>query len=545
MKACNHYIYITATSLECYRELRTGLALAANISTPRNISLDRDGHDASVRSFESHLDCYPHDRYFVITDTQAEAYQAETVPTLSGRDLNLLLKRKLEQRYRTSSYRAVVPHRSRPYAFIRKLAKRRSPTTTRILYALINPETLAPWLDALQQRALNIRGLHSLGALMPTLTTHLKLPVPSDALVVLRTASGYRHAFTSPSGLRFSRLCAYSTAGDTQVGQEIDKTLQYLKMTKLWGVENRNRTLNIVVIDAQPSPIPLAIPGNTMKTANLMQVHPRELMPNGPAGLLDSENSAWLLFNRAALREHGLGCAAGTSLRDAGRRANYRRAALCGTAAAAAVSLAYLGFAEIATRENNELASTAELVADHVNVTAEGAEQAAPKTDLEPEQLRAVVQTRDRLLARSVNAFGLMQRAAAALAPFPDLTVDLLEWSYSDAAAAGAAEAAPPPADGTEAVVSDTIVLRVAGHSGANLLKSDANAAVTGLATALAHVLNGRQRIEKLPFDVGPGGTLAGKPKDGEGANMGSGSAKTDFSVTVAVPVTVNPKRAS
>lgn len=544
MKACNHYIYITATSLECYRELRAGLAVAANISTPRNISLDRDGHDASVRLFESHLDSYPYDRYFVITDTQAEAYQAETVPTLSGRDLNLLLTRKLEQRYRTTSYRAVVPHRSRPYAFIRNLARRRSRTTTRILYALINPETLAPWLDALQRRALNVGGLHSLGALMPALTTHLKLPAPSDALVVLRTASGYRHAFMSPSGLRFSRLCAYSTGGDTQVGQEIDKTLQYLTMARLWGVENRHRTLNIVVIDAQPSSIPLAIPGNNLRTAQLVQVHPRELIQNGPAALLDSANSAWLLFNRPALREHGLGCAASTALRDAGRRANYRRAALCGTAAAAAVSVAYLAYAEIATRESNELATTADLVAEHVNVTANAAEQAAPKITLEPEQLRAVVQTRDRLLARSINASGLMQRTAAALAPFPELRVDLLEWSYS----AAAADASAPPADGTEAVVSDTIVLRVAGHSDAKLLKSETNAAVTGLASALAHELNGHQNIEKLPFDVAPGGTLAGKPKDREGANndggggsLGAASATTEFTVTVAVPV----KRAS
>jgi hypothetical protein len=550
MKACNHYIYITATSLECYRELRAGLALTANISTPRNMSIDRDSHDASVRSFESHLDCYPHDRYFVITDTQAEAYQAETVPTLSGRDLNLLLTRKLEQRYRTTAYRALVPHRSRPYALIRNLARRRSGTTTRILYALINPETLAPWLDALERRALNVGGLYSLGALMPALTTHLKLPARSDALVVLRTAAGYRHAFVSPSGLRFSRLCAYSTAGDAQVGQEIDKTLQYLTMTRLWGVDTRNRALNIVVIDAQPSSIPLAIPGNNLRTAHLVQVRPRELLQNGPAALLDSANSAWLLFNRTALHEHGLGCAAGTALQAASRRAHYRRAALCGTAAAAAVSMGYLAFAEIAARENNEFASTAELIADHVNSSAERAEQTAPKTDLEPEQLRAVVQTRDRLLARSVNAFGLMQRTAEALAPFPGLSVDRLEWSYGEAAAGGTADAGPPPADGSAAVASDTIVLRVAGHSGANLLNSEANAAVTGLATALGSRLNGRQSIEKLPFDIGPGGTLAGKPKDGggvnkdsEGAKFGDESAKTDFSVIVAVPV--NPQRAS
>src|SRR6202011_5047991 len=102
-----------------------------------------------------------------------------------------------------------------------------------------------------------------------------------------------------------------------------------------------------------------------------------------------------------------------------------------------------LAYTEIATAENNALASTAELIAEHTNVTAESAELKAPKTDLEPEQLRAVVQVRDRLLARSINAAGLLQRAAAALAPFPHLNVDLLEWSYGGPPAAG--DAGSPP----------------------------------------------------------------------------------------------------
>jgi hypothetical protein len=531
MRACDHYVYITATALECYRELKDGLALAASISTPRNMSVDRDSHELSVRQFEAHLDRYPRDRYFVITDNQAEAYQAETVPTLSRRDLNLLLTRKLEQRYRTTRYRALVPHRSRPYAFIRNLARRRSPTTTRILYALINPEALAPWLDALERRSLNVRGLYSLGALMPDLTMHLKLPARSDALIVLRTAAGYRHAFVSPSGLRFSRLCAYSSAGDTQVGQEIDKTLQYLTMTRLWGVDSRHRTLHIAVIDAQPSSAVLTVPGNNLRRAELVQLRPREFVQKGPAALLDAPNSAWLLFNRGALREHGFGCATGIPLQEASRRANYGRAALLSTAAVAAVSAGYLTFTEVAARENNALASTAELIAEHLNVTAENTELAAPKTDLEPEQLRAVVQARDRLLARSVNAAGLMQRTAAALAPFPHLNVDLLEWSYGEPpAASSAGEATPPPPDGSATLSSNSIVLRVGGHSGPNLLKSDANAAVAGLAAALALKLNGRQAIEKLPFDVAPGGTLAARPKEVE-------AAKAEFSVTVTIPV--------
>jgi hypothetical protein len=529
MRHRNHYIYITAGTLACYRELASGLELVASIATPRHASRDRDTLDQSMQQFETHLDAYPHDRYFVITDTQAEAYQAETVPTLSRHDLRLLLTRKMEQRYRTTRYRAVVPHRSRPYAFVRNLVRRRSRTTTRILYALINPDTLAPWLEAIERRALNVRGLYSLGALMPALWAHLKPPKDSDALFVMRTAAGYRHAFVSPSGLRFSRLCPYSNAGETQVGQEIDKTLQYLTMTRLWGVQGRHRMLHITVIDAQPSAVPLAVPGNNLRTAQLTQVRPRELIPNGPAALLDDTNSAWLLFNRTALREHGFGCAAGLSLSHASRRANYRHATLGVTAAAALLSAGYLAVTEYAIREKLNLAGTSELIAGHLNTTADASEQAAPKTELEPEQLRAVVQTRDRLLGRNISALGLMQRTAMALAPFPDLDVDGLEWSYIDAAAAAAAavSAAPLPAGATFA--PNTIVLRLSGHTGANLLKSDANAAVLQLAAALAKELHGRQSIEKLPFDVAPGGSLTGNLNDGA-------TAKTDFSVVVAVP---------
>jgi hypothetical protein len=302
-------------------------------------------------------------------------------------------------------------------------------------------------------------------------------------------------------------------------------------------VESRHRTLHIAVIDAQPPAVALTVPGNNLRRAELVQLRPREFVQNGPAALLDAPKSARLLFNRGALREHGFGCATGIPLQEASRRANYQRAALVSIVAVAAASAAYLTFTEAAARENNALASTAELIAEHTNVTAENTEKAAPKTDLEPEQLRAVVQTRDRLLARSINAAGLMQRTAAALAPFPRLNVDLLEWSYGDPPPAlSAGDATPPPADGSATVSSNTIVLRVGGHSGANLLKSDANAAVAGLAAALARELNGRQAIEKLPFDVAPGGTLAARPKGVE-------AAKPEFSVTVTIPV--NPEHAS
>jgi hypothetical protein len=521
MKARDQYIYMTVGSLACYRDGGSGLKIVAEVSTPRNSSTE-GGLDERVRQFEAHLDRYPHDRYFVITDTQAEAYQSETVPVLSQRDLRLLLNRKLEQRYRSTDYRAVLPHRSRPYSSIRNLARRRSGTTTRILYALINPETLAPWLNALERRAVNIRGLYSLGALMPALMQHLNLPVGADALIVMRTAAGYRHAFVAPSGLRFSRLCAHSNGADSQVAQEIDKTLQYLTMARLWGVGARQRALHIAVIDAAASSMALSVPSENPLMVQPVQIHPRELAPKGPRELLDSGNSAWLLFNRSALRAHGFGCASGLSLQEAGRRATYRAAALGATAALCLATASYAAFTEIATRESAAHGSTAELIAQHVTASAEDSERMTPKAELEPEQLRAVVQSREKLLARNIDAAGLMQSVATALAPFPDLDIDLLEWSYAAAPASAPGDSAAP--------LPRMILVRLGGRMDPHMLKADANAAVAQLAAAAGHQLNGQGRVEKLPFDVAPEGVLTGNPHDAM-------PTRPQFSVTVTVPV--------
>jgi hypothetical protein len=526
----DHYIYVTAAALECYRHARGGLALAASIATPRGLAVDSETLDESVQQFEAHLDRFPYDRFFVITDTQAEAYQAETIPALSRRDLRMLLTRKLEQRYRTTPYRSVVPHRKRPYAFIRNLIRRRARTTTRILYALTGPETLAPWLGALEQRDLDVRGIYSLGALMPALMALVKLPPHADALFVLRTAAGYRHAFVAPAGLRFSRLCAYANAGETQVGQEIDKTLQYLTMARLWGVEGRKRALHIVVIDSQPGPISLAVPGEGLRSAELIQMHPRQIASTASAELLDSTNSAWLLLNRAANAQHGVGCASDLPILDASRRARYRRAALCATLLAAALSGVYLVRTGYVIRENIAQAHTEELIAGHVNAQAASSERAEPNSELQPEQLRAVVQTRDRLLARNISAYGVLQRIAAALAPFPDLDVDRLDWSYAGARPAeGAPAAGVQPDAGSLPSDANTIFVHIGGHVGGKPLKSDANAAVAQMAAALARELRGRQSVEKWPYDVAADGTLASKLHDAD-------DAKTDFSVTVAVP---------
>jgi hypothetical protein len=295
-------------------------------------------------------------------------------------------------------------------------------------------------------------------------------------------------------------------------------------MARLWGVGSRRRALHIAVIDAATSSVELSVPSENPLMVQPVQIRPRDLAPKGSRELLDSGNSAWLLFNRNALRAHGFGCATGLKLQDAGRRAQYRAAAIGVTATLCLATASYAAFTEIAARESAAHGSTAELIAEHVTATAEDSERMTPKADLEPEQLRAMVQTREKLLARNIDATGLMQSIALALQPFSDLEIDLLEWSY-----AAAPVAAP---DGSSAPPPKIILVRLGGRMDPHVLKADANAAVGQLAAALGHQLNGQGRVEKLPFDVTPEGVLTGNPHDAM-------PTKPQFSVTVTVPVGV------
>src|SRR6202795_3129746 len=359
---------------------------------------------------------------------------------------------------------------------------------------------------------------------MPALMRQLNLPSGADALLVMRTAAGYRHAFVTPSGLRFSRLCVHSSAADSQVAQEIDKTLQYLTMARLWGVDTRHRALHISVIDAVASARVLTVPGDNALMVQPVQIRPRDLVPNGPAQLLDTANSAWLLFNRAAIRSHGSGCASELTLQDAGRRAAYRAAALGATAAIVLASAGFAALTEVAAQESVKRGSTGELIAAHLDATAEESERLTPKADLDAEQLRAVVQTRDRLLERNIDAAGLMQGIAAALAPFPDLDIDLLEWSYA------APEAGSAPAAGAAASPPKAILVRLGGHINAHLLKAAANAQVAGLATAMGRHPAGPGGTGGRAFDVAPAGTLTSKSND-------PAAAKPQFSVTATIRI--------
>lgn len=158
----------------------------------------------------------------VLADTAEEGFQLEAIPRLQGGDRQALLGRRLGQYFYGTPYVTAVSlgHES---------DGRRD---ERILFAaLTRSNMIAPWLDALRDARIPMRGLFS----APLVLGRQKLAfaaAESRYVVVTASAGGLRQSFFDGGQLRFSRLT--QVAGTTADGlaiacsKETTKTVQYL-----------------------------------------------------------------------------------------------------------------------------------------------------------------------------------------------------------------------------------------------------------------------------------------------------------------------------
>ncbi|MCW5626908.1 MAG: hypothetical protein KIT73_19485, partial [Burkholderiales bacterium] len=121
----------------------------------------------------------------LMVDMVDEDYRFETLPHTSGRDRKALVERKLKQLYRSTPYYAATLQ-------THEKGKRRE---DRFLYsALTAPETLAPWLAAIEARNLPVRGVYALPTVTAAAARLLKLEQP-NLLVVSKHLAGLRQTF--------------------------------------------------------------------------------------------------------------------------------------------------------------------------------------------------------------------------------------------------------------------------------------------------------------------------------------------------------------
>lgn len=183
--------------------------------------------------FREYLAGHPATPVYLIVDAVEEDYRVETFPHTAGAAQKALLDRKLNQLYRTSTYRAAQflgrePDQRRDDIFL--------------LVALSNSESLQPWIAAIDELQAPMAGIFLLPMVSQTLVDKLKLRAP-HLLLADWLVSGLRQTYFQNGKLRVSRLAPDQGVADQYRNavylSETEKTRLYLLSQRLIAPDTR------------------------------------------------------------------------------------------------------------------------------------------------------------------------------------------------------------------------------------------------------------------------------------------------------------------
>lgn len=193
-----------------------------------------------LRAFGELLHAYPGLPVYLMVDSVEEDYHAEILPHVSGSARRELVRRKLKQLYRNTSY-------STAWVQGREHDKRHD---DRYLFAaLTNMDLLRPWVGTLHAFQSPLAGVYLLPMVSQELVAWFKLRDP-DLLLITRHNDGLRQSFFQGGQLKASRLALSDLeqgASTAHLAAEIGKTRLYLNSLRL---VTREAKLTVLLLDS-------------------------------------------------------------------------------------------------------------------------------------------------------------------------------------------------------------------------------------------------------------------------------------------------------
>ena len=122
------------------------------------------GDDVGVTAFREYLTGHRGGLFYVVADLAGEDFHEELIPYLRGGDRELVVQRRLAQRYRDTRLATALSlgHVS---------GERRNERL--LLTSFTNTQRLTPWLDALAESEAKLAGMFSVPLLAPALAARL------------------------------------------------------------------------------------------------------------------------------------------------------------------------------------------------------------------------------------------------------------------------------------------------------------------------------------------------------------------------------------
>jgi hypothetical protein len=227
------YLYFGSNQLRCLHETATHFKLEA-IFTANTQSI------ANFRKYvQNHADC----NWCFVVDTVEEDFACESIPLLWGNDRLLVLRRKIAQRYRNSSYTL--------FTTIGKTNGVRREEQV-LLSAFTNAQQFQPWLTELQKQKARLVGIYSVSFPAPRILDRL-MPHTSSAILVSANNAGLRQSYVLGNKLRFSRLGKLDSLSPAELAQTyLSETLrlhQYLIAMQIMPRHEKSTVALMIVPD--------------------------------------------------------------------------------------------------------------------------------------------------------------------------------------------------------------------------------------------------------------------------------------------------------
>ena len=405
-----------AYRLRARRALLIGAGQAAVYEWRDNVAVQRAVFEAGEegrQGFRRYLAETPGIPFHLLVDVADEEYRQDTVPRLSRRDRQALLKRKAARLFKDTGY-----------CFFRVTGRE---TTGRrddriLLSALANPGVVRQWVAILDEARTPLAGICSLPLFSGQL---LKVIAGRDdgcrLLVSMQSVSGLRQTCFDNGDLRFSRLVQTSRAEHGSyskiIRDEVEKVLRYLDSRR---PDISGETLHVHFLFSgdllrELKPV--------LKQQDSVRCHFCDLVPN-------PFSDAYFMQQLLRLRPGNVYAGAAERrwfflgrLRAGVAAAGFTM--LLGSAGWSALNVyggivLYLG-GKSAEEETNRYAAEYEL-----------ARKRLPETPVDPSDLKTAVTIADSLAQNKTSPTGMVAVLGRSLHGFPAIRLSRMSWMVTD-----------------------------------------------------------------------------------------------------------------
>jgi len=505
-----------------------------------------DGADGFI-AFANYLTQNRTSHFYWLADISEESFLLETIPPAKGRDRNALIDRRLKQNFYGTPFTIAL-------SLGRSSEGRRDEKM--LFAALTRPEAINTWLEIIRKNEIILAGIYSVPLILAKCAPRW-LVDKRPTLLINQTASGIHQSFFDQGKLQFSRLTSITPAlnatappeySDTEaiaqaISRESVKTTQYLVSQRRLSPNTPMRVA--VLIPAEQKQAVQSYCQNLdliqYDFLDLETIAEHEKLKSSPAKLTAEQ----LLMHCLVTKQPALQFAP-PSERHFYQLAQMRLAL---TAVAIITLVGGLLFAiktALDTSRLEQATSNAQLQNALATQRYNALLDSLPKTNITPENLRALMARYETLQKRTTDPTPLLTHLSQALDATPQVELVTLDWkietTLNNALKVGAGDTPPNPPPRSGNVSAD---INPASSGPWATLKIEARlplALATDMRKQKAIIDTFVQRLQNpqtkvqllsMPFDI-----ESGKPlKSIQETSDGLSEAASMFSLIIAQPL--------